>query len=78
MSTYGVPDILESIEVTKISKMIFLTMRNSGLVREADRFKCVWSVPQQMHMGTEVPERREQSHLFWQGGSLRKALPRGA
>ena len=46
--------------------MMFLTSRNSGLVKEADDCKSEWSVQQQMHLGTEVPERREQSNLLGQ------------
>lgn len=46
--------------------MMFLTSRNSGLVKEADHCKSEWSVQQQMHLGTEVPERREQSNLLGQ------------
>lgn len=57
-SAYCVPDILESFEVTKINKMMFLTLRSSGLVKEADHCQSGWSVQQQMHMDTEVPERR--------------------
>lgn len=48
LSTYSVSDILESFGVNRVSKMMFLTSRNSGLVKEADHCKSEWSVQQQI------------------------------
>lgn len=76
LSTYSVSDILESFGVTRISKMMFLTSGNSGLVKEADHCKSEWSVQQQMHLGTEVPERREQANPLGQE-SGREVLEEG-
>lgn len=44
--------------VTKVNKMMFLILRNSGLVRDADQ--CKWGgLCSSKHMGSEVPGRRE-------------------